>query len=127
MKHPHRVLIIDDSSFIRMSATRTLKEMEFEHIETADNGQIGLEKFRLFIPHIVILDGIMPEVDGLTVLKTMKKEKPETYIIMSSSLSIREKIIEFKTAGADQYLLKPYGSEKFIEALHKAIGKVTVC
>jgi two-component system chemotaxis response regulator CheY len=127
MKHPHRILIIDDSSFIRMSATRMLKEMEFEQIETADNGQIGLEKFRLFIPHIVILDGIMPEVDGLTVLKTMKSEKPETYIIMSSSLSVRENIVEFKTAGADQYLLKPYGSEKFIEALHKAIGKVTVC
>jgi two-component system chemotaxis response regulator CheY len=126
MKQPYRVLVIDDSAFIRMSVTRMLKEMGFGHIDTADNGRVGLEKFRSSDPQIVILDGIMPGLDGLTVLRTMKSEKPNIYVIASSSLSLRAKVVEFKTLGADQYLLKPYEKEKFSEVIHKAIATLEV-
>jgi two-component system chemotaxis response regulator CheY len=126
MKQPYRILVIDDSAFIRMSVTKMLKEMGFEHIDTADNGRVGLEKFRSSDPQIVILDGIMPELDGLTVLRTMKSEKPHIYVIASSSLSLRAKVVEFKESGADQYLLKPYEKEKFSEVIHKAIATLEV-
>jgi two-component system chemotaxis response regulator CheY len=126
MKHPYRVLVIDDSAFIRMSAMKMLKEMGFERIDTADNGQVGLEKCRSFDPHIVILDGVMPELDGLTVLKEIKKEKPSLYVITSSSLSLRDTIVEFKRAGADQYLLKPYEKVKFNEVMLKALAALEV-
>jgi YesN/AraC family two-component response regulator len=126
MKHPYTVLVIDDSTYIRMSATRMLKEMDFDKIEVAENGKVGLDKFRSTHPHIVLLDGVMPELDGLTVLKEMKKERPTTIVIVSSSISARETILEFKASGADNYLLKPYEKEKFGDVMKKAIAMMEV-
>jgi DNA-binding NarL/FixJ family response regulator len=60
------------------------------------------------------------------VLKEIKKEKPSLYVVTSSSLSLRDKIVEFKTAGADQYLLKPYEKEKFNEVMLKALAALEV-
>jgi two-component system chemotaxis response regulator CheY len=126
MKRPERVLVIDDSTYIRMSATKMLKEMEFDNIETAEDGKVGLDKFRSTHPNIVLLDGVMPELDGLTVLKEIKKERPETIVIISSSISARETILEFKASGADSYLLKPYEREKFSQAITKAVSMMKV-
>jgi two-component system, chemotaxis family, chemotaxis protein CheY len=126
MKRPQRVLVIDDSTYIRMSATKMLKEMEFDNIDMAEDGKVGLEKFRSTHPNIVLLDGVMPELDGLTVLKEIKKECPETIVIISSSISARETILEFKASGADSYLLKPYEREKFSQAITKAVSMMKV-
>jgi len=60
MKQPYTVLVIDDSTYVRMAATKMLKEMEFGKIDSAENGKTGLDKFRSMHPHIVLLDGIMP-------------------------------------------------------------------
>ncbi len=103
-----------------------LKEMEFDNIETAEDGKVGLDKFRSTHPNIVLLDGVMPELDGLTVLKEIKKERPETIVIISSSISARETILEFKASGADSYLLKPYEREKFSQAITKAVSMMKV-
>jgi two-component system, chemotaxis family, chemotaxis protein CheY len=126
MKHQQTVLVIDDSTYIRIATTKMLKEMEFDKIDTAENGKVGLDKFKLTHPQIVILDGVLPELDGLTVLKEMKKERPMTIVIVSSSVSARETIVEFKASGADNYLLKPYTKEKFNEAMTRAISLVEV-
>ena len=122
MKAPHTALVVDDSPFIRMSATKLLKELGLADVHSADNGRTGLEQFRLLHPDIVILDGVMPETDGLEVLKEIKKERPKTVVIVSSSLSVREKILEFKAAGADHYLLKPYPPERFKSLVQGALS-----
>jgi two-component system chemotaxis response regulator CheY len=126
MKHPEKVLIIDDSAYVRMSATKMLKELEFDTVDTAEDGQVGLDKFRTMQPDIVILDGIMPELDGLTVLRQMKQERPHTVVVISSSISARESIMEFKASGADSYLLKPYEKDKFKDAITKAVATMKV-
>jgi two-component system chemotaxis response regulator CheY len=126
MKNPQRILVIDDSTHIRMTAMKMLKEMEFDNIDTAEDGKVGLDKFRSMHPDIVLLDGVMPELDGLTVLKEMKKERPGTIVIISSSISARETILEFKASGADSYLLKPYERIKFSEAIMKAVSMLKV-
>ncbi len=126
MQHPQKVLIIDDSTYIRMSAAKTLKEMGFGEVDSAENGKVGLDKFRSMHPHIVLLDGVMPEVDGLTVLKEIKNERPETIVVVSSSISARETILEFKASGADSYLLKPYEKDKFKDTITKAVAMIKV-
>jgi CheY-like chemotaxis protein len=124
--YTYSVLIVDDSPYIRMSVSKMLRDMGFEKIEIAEDGKTGLDKFRSSNPLIVILDNIMPELDGLSILKEIKKEKPKTIVIFSSSLSVREKILEFKAAGADYYLLKPYQPLKFFEMMEKAIASLEV-
>ncbi|HEY5614628.1 MAG TPA: response regulator [Bacteroidota bacterium] len=122
MNKTHSILIIDDSPHMRILLARLLKNRGFEKVESAENGALGLAKFKVQHPQIVFLDGIMPEMDGLTVLREIKKTDPETIIIMTTSLSGREKVLEFKLAGANFYLLKPFEDNKFDETLQKALA-----
>ncbi len=121
MSTTSRVLVVDDSDHMRILILRLLKQRGFEHVETAVNGKVGLEKARANRPDLVFLDAVMPEMGGLEVLREIKKESPGTVVVVMSSISAREEILQFKEAGADHYLLKPFETEKFDEALKKII------
>jgi len=122
MNSDYRTLIIDDSAQYRMIISKFLKNLGFENIETAEDGRLGVDKARSLKPHLVYLDGIMPTMDGITALQEIKKENPGTIVIISSSLSEKAKVLRFKEAGADFYLLKPYDREKFEEVTNKALA-----
>jgi two-component system chemotaxis response regulator CheY len=122
MSHPYRVLAIDDSPHIRILMTKLLKRFGFETVETAENGKAGLEKIETFKPHAIFLDGIMPEMDGLTVLRAIRERDPVTIVVITSSLSEREKVLQFKESGADFYLMKPFEEPKFQEVAQKVVN-----
>ena len=121
MSFPFRVLAIDDSPHFRILITKLLKRFGFESVETGENGRIGLEKFDTFKPDVVFLDGIMPEMDGLTVLRTIKGRNAATIVVVTSSLSERDKVLQFKESGADLYLMKPFEEAKFQEVAQKVV------
>ena len=120
----YRVLDIDDSAQYRIIIPKLLESMGFQNIQTSEDGASGLEKARSLKPHLVYLDGIMPTMDGLTALQEIKKENPATIVIISSSLSEKEKVLRFKDAGANFYLLKPYERPLFEEITHKALAMI---
>ncbi len=122
MPFPFRVLAVDDSPHIRILMTKLLKRFGFESVETADGGKQGLEKVHTFKPHAVFLDGIMPEMDGLTVLRSIKKLDPSTIVVITSSLSERDKVLQFKESGADFYLMKPFEEAKLQEVAKKVVS-----
>lgn len=122
LSYPFRALIIDDSAHIRILVSKFLRHLGFETVETAENGRQGLEKIKTFSPDVIFLDGIMPEMDGLTVLRNVKQENPNICVVITSSLSEHQKILEFKQAGADYYLLKPFDQQKFEEIAKKVIA-----
>jgi two-component system chemotaxis response regulator CheY len=114
-----QVLVVDDSDHMRILVSRLLKQRGFEHVEMAVNGKLGLESVKTHRPDLVFLDAVMPEMGGLEVLREIKKESPGTVVVIMSSISAREEILQFKEAGADHYLLKPFETGKFDEALKK--------
>lgn len=122
MPNTYSVLVIDDSAEIRIILTRFLKTFGFEKVDAAENGRIGVDKSRLLKPDIIFLDGVMPEMDGITALPQIKKESPNSIVIVSSSLTEKARILQFKEAGADFYLLKPYEREKFEDVVRTAIA-----
>ena len=113
------ILIIDDSPHMRILMSRLLKKRNFDNVHAVEDGRIGLEKFQELSPRIVFLDGVMPKLDGLAVLREIKKTVPATIVVITTSLSDRERVLEFKQAGADYYLLKPFEDTKFDETLQK--------
>jgi two-component system, chemotaxis family, chemotaxis protein CheY len=121
MANKYSALIIDDSGEVRIILTRYLKNFGFETVDTADDGMSGVEKAKLLKPHIVVLDGMMPKLDGLRALPEIKKESPNTVVVICSSISDKVKVLQFKDAGADFYLLKPFDREKFDEVMRQAI------
>jgi CheY-like chemotaxis protein len=121
MQIQYRVLVVDDSDHVRILVSKRLKQRGFQEIETAPDGKIALEKVKSFRPDMIFLDAIMPEMGGMEVLQSVKKEYPGIIVVMMSSISAREEILQFKEAGADSYILKPFENEKFDEVLEKVL------
>jgi CheY-like chemotaxis protein len=125
MQPSYRVLVVDDSDHVRILVSKRLKQREFSQIDTAPNGKVALEKVRDFRPDIIFLDAVMPEMGGLEVLQSVKKDSPGIIVVMMSSISAREEILQFKEAGADSYLLKPFENQKFDEVLDKVLTRLS--
>jgi two-component system KDP operon response regulator KdpE len=108
-----KVLIVEDEQAIRDALGRKLRREGFGVI-LAGNGLEGLRAFHVERPDLVILDIVMPEMNGLTVCQRIR-EVAETPIMMLSAQAITEEdIIEGLNAGADEYLVKPIRLNEFV-------------
>jgi two-component system chemotaxis response regulator CheY len=119
---PYSALIIDDSAHMRILLSKLLQRNGFTRVDLAVDGADGLQHFKAVNPDVVFLDAVMPEMDGLAALGEIKKLAPQTIVVMTTSLSEREKVLKFKEAGADYYLLKPFEDKKLVDTLQKVIA-----
>ena len=100
------ILTIDDERIIRESIRSFLSDYDYEVFE-AENGRVGLEVFEEKKPDLVLVDLRMPEVDGLEVLSTVKRESPNTPVIVVSGTGVLADVVEALHLGAWDYILKP--------------------
>ncbi len=108
-----KVLLVDDELAIREALGRKLRREGFDVILAA-NGLEGLRAFHSERPDLVILDIVMPEMDGLTVCQRIR-EVADTPILMLSAQAITEEdIIRGLEMGADEYLVKPIRLNEFV-------------
>ncbi len=109
MAGPIRVLIADDNQSDRMILSRIV-EKQGHTVETAVNGRDAVEKFQAFGPDIVLLDAIMPEMDGFEAARQIKALAGEDLvpIIFLTSLSDVDSLVKCLEAGGDDFLSKPY-------------------
>jgi two-component system alkaline phosphatase synthesis response regulator PhoP len=120
---PKKILVIEDDPGILLSLR---DEFEFENytVVTADNGEKGLEMVRKEKPDLIILDVMMPKMDGYEVCKRLRREEDPTPIIM---LTVKDKEIDKVLGlelGADDYVTKPF-SLRELTARVKAIFRRT--
>lgn len=118
----YSALVIDDSPHLRILLSKLLERNGFFSVDLATNGAEGLQHFTASSPQVVFLDVVMPEMDGLSVLRQIKSLKPKTIVVVVTSLSEKQMVLKFKEAGADYYLLKPFEEGKFAETLKKVIA-----
>lgn len=105
-------LIIDDSRVIRKVARRILEDMGFDVLE-AEDGAIGLDLFRERQPELVIVDSMMPNLDGIGFMKTLRREAKDAPPAMMFCTTENEEshIVAARAAGARAILLKPFDRE----------------
>jgi two-component system, NtrC family, nitrogen regulation response regulator NtrX len=109
-----RILIIDDEPSIREVLCLTLKDEGFV-VQTASNGQEGLQKLRDFTPHIVFLDIWMPgSLDGIDVLTQAKKQFVDTEFIMISGHGSIETAVRSTKLGAWDFIEKPLSMDRIL-------------
>ncbi|HZS34239.1 MAG TPA: response regulator transcription factor [Methylomirabilota bacterium] len=116
-----RVLIADDDAVSRLHLQRVLTKLGHEVVETSD-GQETWERFQAEPTPVVILDWIMPRVDGLEVCRMIRAEhRPRyTYVIMLTVLGGRGSYLEGMEAGADDFMTKPFDVDQLMARLRVA-------
>jgi two-component system, chemotaxis family, chemotaxis protein CheY len=112
-----KILIVDDSKFMRGVLKDIVSSEDHESIE-AENGKIALEKFEQEKPDLVLLDVIMPEVDGIDVLKKIGKKAK---VIVISAVGQEKMLEDAKDLGALDYIVKPFDNNKVLEVINKVI------
>lgn len=102
-----KILVADDHAVVRMGLVTLLdSEKDFEVVAQAGNGERALDLVRTTRPDLVLLDLVMPGMDGAEVTRTVKAESPETRILVLTSFSTTTDISRALAAGADGLLLK---------------------
>ncbi len=117
------VLIVDDEWRTR-EMLRMLLEMEGYEVFEAEDGLDALEKVSLYKPNVMVLDVMMPKMDGISTCKTLRSN-PETAdlpIIMLSGKTQEESIREGLEAGATAYLTKPMSHKELLSNIKAAIN-----
>ncbi|MBU3606931.1 protein-glutamate methylesterase/protein-glutamine glutaminase [Polynucleobacter nymphae] len=114
-----RVLIVDDSAVMRrIIMTSLMKHPDIEVVGTAGNGLLAIESIKRLNPDIVTLDVEMPEMDGITALREIRKSHPNLPIVMFSSTTQRgaSDTMDALTYGASDYVGKPQAASDPAEA-----------
>jgi two-component system, OmpR family, response regulator MprA len=106
-----RVLVVDDDRALRDALRRALTLGGFE-VVVAESGREGLERVRTTRPDVVVLDVLMPDVDGLEVSQRLRADGDRTPILMLTARDAVDDRIAGLDAGADDYLVKPFDIEE---------------
>jgi DNA-binding response OmpR family regulator len=117
-----RILLIEDSKRLQRSISLGLRESGYK-VDTTGDGQEGLWFIESYEYDVVILDLMLPGLDGLSILKEVrKKENPVHILILSAKDTVEDKIYGLK-AGADDYLVKPFAFEELLARIQALIRR----
>lgn len=117
-----RVLVVDDAAFMRMMVKDILTKNGYEVVGEAENGMKALEKYQELKPDLVTMDITMPEMDGISAVKEIKKVDANAKIVMCSAMGQQAMVIEAIQSGAKDFIVKPFQAERVLEAVKKVIG-----
>ena len=104
-----KILIIEDDKFLRKVINKKLLKEKYEVVEAVD-GEQGLKAVKEKKPELVLLDLVLPEMDGFEVLAKIKKDPTisKTPVIILSNLGERDEVKKGLESGADDYLIKAH-------------------
>lgn len=116
------ILIVDDSKTILMSMEGVLKKAGFS-VMTADGGMAALAKINATLPDLMITDLNMPGMDGITLIKEVKKIPSMRFkpVLMLTTESQQEKRLEAKKAGAIGWLVKPVQPPELVSVIKQVV------
>lgn len=103
-----RVMLVDDSKTMRNIQRTILGQLGYTEIEEACDGQDAISKVTAFKPDLILLDWNMPNMDGMTFLKTYRSQGQKTPIIMVTTEAEKPRVIEAIKAGVNNYVVKPF-------------------
>ena len=117
---PYKILLIDDDPFIVEMYVLKFKDEHFT-IEVANNGQDGLKKTKEFDPDVILLDIVMPGVDGFQTLEALRKAGARQKIILLTNLGQKEDVERGMRLGADDYVIKAHFTPSEVVAKVRAV------
>ena len=117
-----RVLLVDNDTSTAKSIELMLKSEGFV-VDATDLGEDGLEIGKLYDYDIIILDLMLPDIDGYEVLRRLRAARVATPVLILSGLSETEQKIKGLSTGADDYLTKPFDKRELIARIHAVVRR----
>jgi len=114
---PGRILLIDDEHRILNFVSRALRAEGFD-VETASNGATGLRAIQETDFDLIVLDLLMPEMDGQTTLRRILAHRPGQPVLVLSALGDTQSKVEALDLGAEDYLVKPFSLDELLARVH---------
>ncbi len=117
------ILIVDDDPKLLKMLQRTLT-YENLNVLTATNGQEALPVVRARRPDLIILDWMMPGMDGLMLVRQLRAEENRTVVLMLTARDAIENRVEGLESGADDYLVKPFAPAELVARVHALLRRI---
>lgn len=121
-----KILVVDDFPTMRRIIRNLLKDLGFENVDEAEDGQMGLDKVKNGSFDLVVSDWNMPNMDGLTMLQKIREDAAlgKTPVLMVTAEAKKENIVAAAKAGANGYVVKPFTAAVLEEKINKIFEKV---
>lgn len=123
MSNETKILVCDDSLLIRRQLKDALEKMGGFTIYQASNGQEAVDIYKKEAPDLVLLDLVMPVMNGLDCLKTIKELDNEANVVMITSTGTKENLRQALDYGAIDFIQKPWKEEQLLSALSRIKGR----
>ncbi len=118
----NRVLVVDDAAFMRMMIKDILRKGGYDVVGEAEDGAKAIDKFRELRPDLVTMDITMPDMDGISAVREIRKIDQNALIIMCSAMGQQAMVIDAIQAGAKDFVVKPFQPERVLEAVRKVLA-----
>ena len=115
------ILIVEDDATVRETLALNLRAEGYE-VDQAEDGEVGLRLARERKPALVVLDVMLPQLDGLTVCRILRRESDIPIILLTARGTETDKIIGLET-GADDYIVKPFSLGEFLARVRAALRR----
>ena len=117
-----KILCVDDAAFMRKVVKDALSKNGYTDLYEAVDGADAVDKFTEISPDLVIMDITMPNMDGLEALKAIRAKNPAATVVMCSAMGQEAMVIEAITAGAKDFIVKPFKPDRILKTVTSILG-----
>ena len=118
----HRILVTDDTAFMRLLLQKILTEWGYDVVGEADNGKEAVRLFERHRPDLVTMDVTMPILNGVEALKRIRAIDPDARVLMVSAMGQKNMVMQALREGAQGFLIKPFEKEKVLQAVAEVLA-----
>ena len=114
-----RVLIVDDASIVRALIREILDQAgsRYEVAGEAENGRTAVARYRELRPDVVMMDIVMPQMDGIEATREIVRADPNAVVVMCSAMGQEALVVESLSAGAKDFIIKPFTPDRVLQVL----------
>lgn len=120
-----RILVVDDEENISYLVSAALKNCDFT-VETCSTGKDALSCMRTFHPHLIILDVLLPDLEGFEVLRRIRELGANAPVIFLSALDSTDDKVRGLTSGGDDYVVKPFALEELVARVEVQLKRMNL-
>ncbi|EGO65764.1 response regulator [Acetonema longum] len=116
-----RILICDDSMFMRMLLGKLLKEAGYEIVAEAGDGNQAVQLYQQYKPDLVTMDITMSHLDGIGAAKKIHEIDPSARVVMVTAIGQKQVIEDANQAGASGFIIKPFAPQEVLRVVKSAL------